>query len=82
MDAVEYKHLPHGDLKAVDLSGVDVLLLCHPIHNRGLSITDVTNALYDDFLPKAKKRLGIYSFTFFFILFVLVLMIDNTNIEH
>nr|XP_054773372.1 uncharacterized protein LOC129281463 [Lytechinus pictus] len=60
VEHVEFRSLPYNirDIDKFDLRGIDVLLLCHSIDNRRLSITDVTDALYDTFLPRAKKYLG------------------------
>nr|XP_054773367.1 uncharacterized protein LOC129281456 [Lytechinus pictus] len=59
-EEVEFKSLPYNisDIDKFRLRGIDVLLLCHSIDNRGFLITDVTDALYDTFLPRAKKYLG------------------------
>ncbi|XP_041485063.1 uncharacterized protein LOC121431582 [Lytechinus variegatus] len=60
VEKVEFRSLPYNirDIDNFDLRGIDVLLLCHSINNRRFSITDVTDALYDRFLPRAKKYLG------------------------
>ena len=60
VETVRYESLPYNirDMDKLDLSGIDVLLLCHSIENRRFSITNVTDALYDGFLPRASKYLG------------------------
>ncbi|XP_041485986.1 uncharacterized protein LOC121432197 [Lytechinus variegatus] len=60
VEMVEFRSLPYNisDIEKFDLRGIDVLLLCHSMNNRLLSITDVTDALYDRFLTRAKKYLG------------------------
>ncbi|XP_011679198.2 uncharacterized protein LOC105445387 [Strongylocentrotus purpuratus] len=60
VETVRYEFLPYNirDMNKFDLSGIDVLLLCHSIENRRFSITNVTDALYDGFLPRARKHLG------------------------
>nr|XP_054773373.1 uncharacterized protein LOC129281464 [Lytechinus pictus] len=60
VEKVEFRSLPYNisDIDKFDLRGIDVLLLCHSIYNRRFSITDVTDALYDRFLPRAKKYFG------------------------
>ncbi|XP_041452461.1 uncharacterized protein LOC121405597 [Lytechinus variegatus] len=57
---VRFETLPYNisDMNRFDLTGIDVLLLCHSIHNRRFSITDVTDSLYDGFLQRARKTLG------------------------
>ncbi|XP_063969377.1 uncharacterized protein LOC129281765 [Lytechinus pictus] len=57
---VRFETLPYNisDLNNFDLTGIDVLLLCHSIHNRRFSITDVIDSLYDGFLQRARKTLG------------------------
>ena len=52
--------LPYNtsDLMKVNLHDAEVLLLCHSVVNRGFTITDVTGALYDEFLKKASCELG------------------------
>eukprot|EP00057_Strongylocentrotus_purpuratus_P008346 XP_011662820.1 PREDICTED: uncharacterized protein LOC105437659 [Strongylocentrotus purpuratus] len=58
--SVRFQTLPYNisDMNRFDFSGIDVLLLCHSIENRRFSLTNVTDALYDGFLPKAKKFVG------------------------
>ncbi|XP_041459282.1 uncharacterized protein LOC121410943 isoform X1 [Lytechinus variegatus] len=53
--------LPYNDLDSfrLELQGLDGLILCHSINNRRLAITNVLDALYDKFLPRAKKLLSI-----------------------
>ncbi|XP_030834976.1 uncharacterized protein LOC105445386 [Strongylocentrotus purpuratus] len=60
VETVRYEPLPYNvsDMEKLDLSGIDVLLLCHSIENRRFSITNVTDALYDGFLQRAKNYLG------------------------
>lgn len=57
---VRFQTLPYNirDMNAFDFRGIDVLLLCHSIENRRFSLTNVTDALYDGFLPEAKKFVG------------------------
>ncbi|XP_011662815.2 uncharacterized protein LOC100888975 isoform X2 [Strongylocentrotus purpuratus] len=57
---VRFQALPYNirDMDAFNFSGIDVLLLCHSIENRRFSLTNVTDALYDGFLPKARMYLG------------------------
>eukprot|EP00057_Strongylocentrotus_purpuratus_P008347 XP_011662821.1 PREDICTED: uncharacterized protein LOC105437660 [Strongylocentrotus purpuratus] len=58
--SVRFQTLPFNmrNMDAFDFSGMDVLLLCHSIDNRGFSLTNVNGALYDGFLQKAKKYVG------------------------
>ncbi|XP_054773372.2 uncharacterized protein LOC129281463 [Lytechinus pictus] len=60
VEKVKFRSLPYNisDIDKFVFGGIDVLLLCHSIDNRRFSITDVTDALYDRFLPRAKKYLG------------------------
>ncbi|XP_071476303.1 uncharacterized protein [Diadema antillarum] len=57
---VDYFKLPYNDIDKFSVadSGIDVMLLCHSIHNRRFAITDVTDALYQKFLPKAARVVG------------------------
>nr|XP_054752491.1 uncharacterized protein LOC129258067 [Lytechinus pictus] len=57
---VRFETLPYNiiDMDTFDFNGIDVLLLCHSIENRRFSLTNVTDALYDGFLPKARKYVG------------------------
>ncbi|XP_030853891.1 uncharacterized protein LOC105441932 [Strongylocentrotus purpuratus] len=52
--------LPYNDLDNYPLEQerLDGLILCHSIQNRRLAITDVLDAIYDKYLPRAKKHLG------------------------
>ena len=65
IETVEFVKLPYSRLdedfdleKVVDDNRYDVLILCHSINNRRLSITDVTDALYDKFVPRASSKVG------------------------
>ncbi|XP_041457946.1 uncharacterized protein LOC121410127 [Lytechinus variegatus] len=60
VEEVKYVQLPYNisDMQKMKLDKNYYMLLCHSINNRRFSITNVTDALYDDFLKKAKKRLG------------------------
>ncbi|XP_071495468.1 uncharacterized protein [Diadema antillarum] len=51
---VRFIQLPYSDLDSFELARgiVDGIILCHSIHNRRFSITDVDDALYDKFLPR------------------------------
>ncbi|XP_003728842.1 uncharacterized protein LOC100889105 [Strongylocentrotus purpuratus] len=57
---VKFVPLPYNvsDMLKMKLDKKYYMLLCHSIENRRFSITNVTDALYDDFLRKAKKKLG------------------------
>ncbi|XP_054750362.2 uncharacterized protein LOC129256102 [Lytechinus pictus] len=57
---VRFETLPYNiiDMDTFEFNGIDVLLLCHSIENRRFSLTNVTDALYDGFLPKARMHLG------------------------
>ncbi|XP_011669344.1 uncharacterized protein LOC105440631 [Strongylocentrotus purpuratus] len=52
--------LPYNDLDSYPLEQerLDGLILCHSIQNRRFAITDVLDAIYNQFLPRAKKHLG------------------------
>ena len=65
IESAEFIKLPYSrldedfDLEAtVDEQRIDVLILCHSINNRRLSLTDVTDALYDKFIPRASRKVG------------------------
>ena len=60
VEEVKFVQLPYNvsDMLKMKLDKRYYMLLCHSIENRRFSITNVTDALYDDFLKKAKKRLG------------------------
>ncbi|XP_072181244.1 uncharacterized protein [Diadema setosum] len=57
---VKFIQLPYNDLKNYRLPAdeIDGVILCHSIHNRRFAISDVMDALYNDFLPHAAKTLG------------------------
>ena len=59
---VKFIQLPYNDLDSfrLDEEGLHGVILCHSIHNRRFAITDVLDALYDKFLPHAKKLYGMY----------------------
>ncbi|XP_072166500.1 uncharacterized protein [Diadema setosum] len=58
--SVDFKEIPYNvaDMDQVKFNDVDVFILCHSINNRRLSITDVTDALYDRLLRRARGALG------------------------
>ncbi|XP_063953082.1 uncharacterized protein LOC129256330 [Lytechinus pictus] len=60
MITIRMVSLPYNDLDSfrLELQGLDGLILCHSINNRRFAITNVTDALYDSFLPRAKKLLS------------------------
>ncbi|XP_054750361.2 uncharacterized protein LOC129256099 [Lytechinus pictus] len=60
VEEVKYVQLPYNisDMQKMKLDKNYYMLLCHSINNRRFSITNVTDALYDGFLMKSKKRLG------------------------
>ncbi|XP_071495457.1 uncharacterized protein [Diadema antillarum] len=55
-----FVELPYNDLDKFRLprGRLHGIILCHSIHNRRFAITDVTDALYNKFLPHAKDTLG------------------------
>ncbi|XP_071507171.1 uncharacterized protein [Diadema antillarum] len=57
---VRFIQLPYSDLDSFELARgtVDGIILCHSIHNRRFSITDVDDALYDKFLPRMAETFG------------------------
>ncbi|XP_071495471.1 uncharacterized protein [Diadema antillarum] len=59
-DEVRFIQLPYNDLDSFKLARgtVDGIVLCHSIHNRRFSITDVDDALYDKFLPRMAETFG------------------------
>ncbi|XP_003728843.1 uncharacterized protein LOC100889182 [Strongylocentrotus purpuratus] len=59
VEEVIFVQLPYNlsDMLKMKLDKNYYMVLCHSINNRRFSITNVTDALYDDFLKKAKKRL-------------------------
>lgn len=61
VEDVIHVELPYNDLDSFTLDGwdkSDVVVLCHSIENRRLSLTDVTDALYDNFIQKVSKLIG------------------------
>ena len=58
--SVSFKQLPYNirEMNHMSLEGIDVMVLCHSIHNRGLALTDLDDSLYDKFLKKAREKLG------------------------
>ncbi|XP_030847118.1 uncharacterized protein LOC115926497 [Strongylocentrotus purpuratus] len=58
---VKVHALPYNDLdhyKFPKENPVDVMLLCHSINNRRFAITDVMDALYDEYLPYCARVVG------------------------
>ncbi|XP_072166235.1 uncharacterized protein [Diadema setosum] len=57
---IQFCQLPYNDVSDFSFRDrpVDAVILCHSIHNRRMAITDVTDALYDKFLPRAEHLLG------------------------
>ncbi|XP_071507170.1 uncharacterized protein [Diadema antillarum] len=55
-----FVELPYNDVDKFRLprGRLHGIILCHSIHNRRFAITDVTDALYNKFLPHAKDTLG------------------------
>ncbi|XP_072166498.1 uncharacterized protein [Diadema setosum] len=58
--SVNFREIPYNiaDMEQLQFSDVGVFILCHSINNRRLSITDVTDALYDRLLRRARRKLG------------------------
>ncbi|XP_072177831.1 uncharacterized protein [Diadema setosum] len=56
----EFMDLPYNDLDSFcpDWKDYNAVILCHSIHNRRFAITNVVDALYDEFLPKARNHFG------------------------
>ncbi|XP_072181595.1 uncharacterized protein [Diadema setosum] len=57
---IKFVKLPYNDVGSyrLDSMNVDGIILCHSIHNRRFGITDVMDALYDEFLPNARRVFG------------------------
>eukprot|EP00057_Strongylocentrotus_purpuratus_P021872 XP_011676346.1 PREDICTED: uncharacterized protein LOC100892197 [Strongylocentrotus purpuratus] len=57
---VRFIELPYNDLDSFRLSsaGLDGVIICHSINNRRFAITDVMDALYDNFLPHVREVFG------------------------
>ncbi|XP_011676342.1 uncharacterized protein LOC100892117 [Strongylocentrotus purpuratus] len=57
---VRFIELPYNDLDSFRLlsDGLDGVIICHSINNRGFAITDVMDALYDKFLPRVRRNFG------------------------
>ncbi|XP_071476305.1 uncharacterized protein [Diadema antillarum] len=57
---VNYREIPYNvsDMDQVEFDDMEVFILCHSITNRRLSITDVTDSLYDQLLGRANRVLG------------------------
>ncbi|XP_071491312.1 uncharacterized protein [Diadema antillarum] len=57
---IKFVELPYNDVGSFPLGSVKVdgIILCHSIHNRRFAITDVMDALYDEFLPRAARVFG------------------------
>ncbi|XP_071478355.1 uncharacterized protein [Diadema antillarum] len=61
IESVEFHPLPYNNIdkyKFPEDKKVDVMLLCHSIHNRRFAITDVDDALYNKYLRYCTKKLG------------------------
>eukprot|EP00057_Strongylocentrotus_purpuratus_P005171 XP_003730359.2 PREDICTED: uncharacterized protein LOC100893300 [Strongylocentrotus purpuratus] len=41
-----------------EVNRTDAMILCHSVHNRGFSITDVQNSIYDEFLKNCNQVFG------------------------
>ncbi|XP_071504834.1 uncharacterized protein [Diadema antillarum] len=63
---VEFRHaeitfdqLPYSALERYEFKGTaDIAIVCHSIRDRRLSITNVADSLYDEFLPKCQQWVG------------------------
>ncbi|XP_071478357.1 uncharacterized protein [Diadema antillarum] len=57
---VKFHPLPYhiDEYEFKDSDPVDVMILCHSTSNRGFSITNVLNALYDNYLDYCSKVIG------------------------
>ncbi|XP_072168016.1 uncharacterized protein [Diadema setosum] len=58
---VKFHPLPYNDIDKYEFKSddpVDVMILCHSILDRGFSITNVLNALYDNYLDHCSKVIG------------------------
>ncbi|XP_072180613.1 uncharacterized protein [Diadema setosum] len=57
---IQFCQLPYNDVSEFSFRDrpVDAVILCHSIHNRRMAITNVTDALYDKFLPRVAHLLG------------------------
>ncbi|XP_071487411.1 uncharacterized protein [Diadema antillarum] len=60
VNSVNFREIPYNvrDMDHFEFDDVDVFILCHSITNRRLSITDVSDALYDKLLLRACQKLG------------------------
>ncbi|XP_071487389.1 uncharacterized protein [Diadema antillarum] len=58
--SVNFREIPYNvrDMDQVEFDDMEVFILCHSITNRRLSITDVQDALYDNLLQRACRKLG------------------------
>ncbi|XP_071487369.1 uncharacterized protein [Diadema antillarum] len=58
--SANFREIPYNvrDMDQLEFDDVDVFILCHSIKNRRLSITDVTDSLYDRLLQRACHNLG------------------------
>ena len=58
---VRFRELPYNNIDSFKFPShdpVDVMVLCHSVHNRGFAITDVMNAIYDKYLKYCSKEIG------------------------
>ncbi|XP_030840285.1 uncharacterized protein LOC115923530 [Strongylocentrotus purpuratus] len=58
---VRFRSLPYNDIDSFKFPSndpVDVMVLCHSIQNRGFSITNVLNALYEKHLKYCRDVVG------------------------
>ncbi|XP_071491311.1 uncharacterized protein [Diadema antillarum] len=57
---IKFVQLPYNAVGSYPLDSrtMDGIILCHSIHNRRFGITDVMDALYDEFLPNARRVFG------------------------
>ncbi|XP_071476298.1 uncharacterized protein [Diadema antillarum] len=58
--SVNFRDIPYNvrDMDQVSFDDMEVFILCHSINNRRLPITDITDALYDQLLDRAYRKLG------------------------
>ncbi|XP_030840284.1 uncharacterized protein LOC115918591 [Strongylocentrotus purpuratus] len=58
---IRLRSLPYNDIDSFKFPSsdpVDVMVLCHSVRNRGFSITDVVNSIYDKYLKHCSKEIG------------------------
>ena len=80
---VKFIQLPYNvrEMNDVELTKGHFMILCHSITNRRLSITDVTDTLYDTFLKKADKKISKFPYLSIYLLLLYQGIINTQELK-